>query len=231
MRLRRAIERNEHHVILEIISLNESRLGSVAHPSFHKHEITETLLTKTENHPSLALIARSEGAFSCSSPWIHKRHLAHRYSFSSEDASPNIAEAYGRKRGSSVFERLPNRVSGISRKNPRMGGIHTENDGKRRGGGTARLVIADAWVALRSPPITHQSRALEIPREPEHGVLSEPRTRSSVTAGTPEYTRTRRDLYRERERGREGEAGATASTVRARVRACVRDSYYPPRCL
>lgn len=99
----------------------------------------------------------------------------------------------------------------------------------------ARPVIADAWVALRSPPITHQSRALEIPREPEHGALSEARPRSSVTAGTPEYTYVHtRYLYgrtrvgKKKERKRDGSNGGFGP--RACPRACVRDSYYPPRC-
>lgn len=109
---------------------------------------------------------------------------------------------------------------------PRIAGIPGKKGEReasaRRARGRARdeeaaTVIGDAWVALRSPPITHQSRA---------GSLGSPGAAPCPKPGRAHPSRRSRihvDAWfiRAREREREANVGD-----RACPGACVRDSYY-----
>lgn len=105
-------------------------------------------------------------------------------------------------------------------RNPRIGGIQkrTAWRGVEEMRWRGEVVIADAWVALRSPPITHQSRA----GDPSGARARRPVRRSAAFIRHDRHSRIHvRDAYtgREKKRERQGEACNTVATI---VRACVR---------
>lgn len=111
----------------------------------------------------------------------------------------------------------------IPPKNPRIGGIQKRT--ARRGTVEMRwrgeVVIADAWVALRSPPITHQSRA----GDPSGARARRPVRRSAALIRHGRHSRIHTYTMllrteRKREKGRERYTGDD----RACPRTCVRDS-------
>lgn len=106
----------------------------------------------------------------------------------------------------------------ISPKNSRIGGIQERTARREDAAARGEVVIADAWVALRSPPITHQSRA----GDPSGARARRPVRSSAALIRHGQHSRIHAVLVRterKKKRGRQGEV-TPATIVRARVRAC-----------